>query len=121
MSRPRRLPALRLVRIGGWTAAATAGVAVVMTRFAGPGEVPALPSVEPGPATPVVTTATVGAALPGLPAGGLLVLHLSPTPGVPVFVATAPTAPVAAAPTAVAPPVTTTTVTTLPPVTSSGS
>ena len=69
MSRPRRLPALRLVRIGGWTAAATAGVAVVMTRFSGPGEVPAVPFAEPGPATPVVMTTTTGAALPGLPAG----------------------------------------------------
>ena len=53
MSRPRRLPALRLARIGGWTAVATAGVAVAMTRFSGPAEVPAAPAVEPAPATGV--------------------------------------------------------------------
>lgn len=120
MSRPRRLTSLRLVRIGGWTAVATTGVAVAMTRFAGPGEAPAVPSSEPGPAAPVITTTSAGAALPGFPAGGLLVLHLSPTPGIPA-VTTAPAAPVVAPHPAVAPPVTTTTVTTLPPVTSSGS
>ena len=103
MSRPRRLPALRLARIGGWTAVATAGVAVAMTRFSGPAAMPAAPAAEPAPSTSVTATTTTGAALPGLPAGGLLVLHLSPTPGVPVVA------------------VTTTTVTTLPPVTSSGS
>ena len=91
MSRPRRLPALRLARIGGWTAVATAGVAVAMTRFSGPAEVPAAPAAEPAPSTPVTATTTTGAALPAAPAGGLLVLHLSPTPGVPVAAVTTPT------------------------------
>jgi hypothetical protein len=122
MTRPRRLPALRLARIGGWTAVATAGVAVAMSRFSGPGEVPAVPSIELGPTIAVVTTTTSGAALPGLPAGGLLVLHLSPTPGVPVAAVRTPTTvAVAAPPAAVVPPVTTTTVPAPPPVTSSGS
>jgi len=125
MSRPRRLPALRLARIGGWTAAATAGVAVAMTRFSGPAEVPAAPAVEPAPATAVTVTTTTGAALPAAPPGGLLVLHLSPAPGVPVAaVTTVTTVPLAAPSVPVAQPTTTTTattVTTVPPVTSSGS
>jgi hypothetical protein len=104
MSPPRRLPALRLARIGGWTAMVTAGVAVVMTRFSGPGGVPAVPAAEPLPTTTSTVTTTTVAPLPTLPTGGLLVLHLSPTPGVPAEVTTT-TAPVAApAPQPVSPP-----------------
>ena len=119
MSRPRRLPALRLARIGGWTALATAGVAVAMTRFSGPGEMPAAPAAEPSPPIPVTVTTTTGAALPTVPAGGLLVLHLSSTPGVPAVAAPTTTMPVAApAPPPVSPPQP---VPAPPPVTSSGS
>lgn len=116
MSRPRRLPALRVARIGGWTAVATAGVAVAMTRFSAPAEVPALPAAQPLPVSPVTTTTTTTAPLPTLPTGGLLVLYLSPTPGVPAEVTT--TTGAMAAP---APPVVTTTVPAPPPVPSSGS
>ena len=98
MSRPRRLPPARLARIGGWTAVATAGVTALLARFPA-GAVPAgAPPAEIVTPTPVVTAATTGAALPTTPTGGLLVLYLSPTPGITVLPATTTTAPVTTAP-----------------------
>ena len=135
MSRRRRLPPARLARIGGWTAVATAGVTALLARFPAGGVPAGAPPAEIVTPTPVVTTATTGATLPTTPAGGLLVLYLSPTPGITVLPATTTTAPVttaapqsvtaaapqsvtAAAPQPVAPPQP---VATPPPVTSSGS
>jgi len=119
MSRPRRLPPARLARIGGWTAVATAGVTALLARFPA-GWVPAgAPLAEMVTPTPVVTAATSGAALPTTPTGGLLVLYLSPTPGITVLPVTTTTVPVTtAAPQPVTPPQP---VSAPPPVTSSGS
>ena len=126
MSRPRRLPPARLVRIGGWTALATAGVTSLLARLPVGGA--AFETSAPQPVSPaaVVTPTTAGAALPAAPPGGLLVLYLSPTPGVPAAATpAAPAAGTAATGTTAAPaapqPVTTTTVPAPPPVTSSGS
>ena len=118
MSRPRRLPPIRLVRIGGWTALATAGVTAVLARLPLGSGAAETTSPEPVSPAPMVVPATTSAALPATPDGGLLVLYLSPTPGVPVAAAATTVAPAAPA----APePVTTTTVPAPPPVTSSGS
>jgi len=118
MSRPRRLPPTRLVRIGGWTALATAGVTAVLSRLPVGGTASEASVSQPVSPAVVVVPTTTGAALPATPAGGLLVLYLSPTPGVPVAATTATTT--TAAP-AAPQPVTTTTVPAPPPVTSSGS
>ena len=118
MSRPRRFTALRVARIGGWTAVATAGVAVAMTRYGPPAEAPEVPAIVPAIPSVAEAATTTAAPLPATPEGGLLVLYLSPTPGVPVEVRPPTTAP---APAPAPAPVVTTTAPAPPPVTSSGS
>jgi len=125
MSAPRRLPPARLLRIGGWTAVATAGAAGLLARFPLGSAAPAVAVTETPVSVSVPAPATAGAALPTAPESGLLVLYLSETPGVPVL---SPTAAPAAPPAASPPPVpaatvttTATTVTAPPTVTSSGS
>ncbi len=125
MSRVGRFPPVRVVRIGGWTAMATAWVAAVIARVSGVGGAATTPAAIPDPVSPaaVEQSADVRAALPAMPEGGLLVLRLGRSSGAEVTLpSTQPVAPAAPEVVSAAPPAAAPQVVPAPPtVTSSGS
>lgn len=125
MSRVGRFPAVRVVRIGGWTAMATAWVAAVIARVSGVGGAATAASTIPDPVSPaaVEQSADVRAALPAMPEGGLLVLRIGRSSvGEVTLPSTPPMAPAAPEIVPAPPPIAAPQVVPVPPtVTSSGS